>query len=100
MTVKSAPYYWLECDEPGCGIKSTENSEHTAWSDEGYALDSAIDSDWLAVPGEDKVAKHYCEDHANKHDPDLLAECDGSAACDSLAHVEGCFATNPDFKKD
>ena len=92
MSIKSAPYYWLTCDEPDCGVSSCEGTEHSAWQDKGYALDGALDSDWIEVEG-----KHYCDDHANKHDPDLKEDCDGSVACDSLSHIEGCFATNPDF---
>lgn len=93
MSVKSEPYYWLTCDEPGCGNKSTDGDEFTAWSDEANAVEMAECRDWLIVGD-----KHYCDGHANKNDPELLADCDGSAICDSLAHVEGCFATNPDFK--
>ena len=32
MSVKSAPYYWLVCDAPGCGVSSTEGSEFAAWA--------------------------------------------------------------------
>jgi hypothetical protein len=93
MSVKSAPYYWLICDEPGCGAKSTEGQDYSAWEDESQAVESADCSDWLILPD----GKHYCDQHANKHDPDLKEDCNGSATCDSLGHVEGCFATNPDF---
>lgn len=44
MTLKQAPYYWLECD--GCGDMSTEHTEFSAWQDFGYAIDSALDCDW------------------------------------------------------
>jgi hypothetical protein len=35
-----------------------------------------------------------------EHIKPLMEDCDGSSTCDSLAHIEGCFATNPDFKKE
>ena len=57
MSVKSAPYYWLECDEPGCGAKSTESSEHTAWSDLDGAIGQAEGADWQVEDG------HYCDIH-------------------------------------
>jgi hypothetical protein len=95
MAVKSAPYYWLVCDHPDCTNKSTEGGEYDAWSDEHNAIEEAECRDWIVVDG-----KHYCDGHANEHDPSLMEDCDGSATCDSLAHVEGCFATNPDYKKD
>lgn len=94
MSIKSKPFYWLECDEPGCGNKSTDGDEYDAWADESQAVDCAGNAEWLILDG-----KHYCDGHATKHDPTLKEDCDGSSACDSLAHVEGCFATNPDFAK-
>jgi hypothetical protein len=93
MSVESAPYYWLTCDHVGCGVKSTKGGDYTAWGDESMAREEASCSDWIEVEGKD-----YCDNHRNQHDPELLAECDGSASCDSIAHVEGCFATNPDYK--
>jgi hypothetical protein len=27
------------------------------------------------------------------------ALCDGSDACHSISHIEGCFSTNPDYTK-
>lgn len=66
MSVKSAPYYWLECDEPDCGNISTEGSDYTAWSDLDGAIAEADGSDWLLLGD-----KHYCDGHAAKNDPDL-----------------------------
>lgn len=59
MTLKQAPYYWLECD--GCGDLSTEHSEFTAWQDFGYAIDSALDWDWQVYTFNDKDV-HLCPD--------------------------------------
>lgn len=80
MSVKSAPYYWLECDHEGCGLKSTYGGEYTAWSDESGAIEDATGSGWLIIDG-----KHYCDQHWREHD------CDGSSNCEATAHVEGCF---------
>jgi hypothetical protein len=62
MTVKSAPYYWLTCDAPTCGVSSTEDSEYTAWGDQGTAVMSAVDSDWFITDD----GRHYCSEHANR----------------------------------
>jgi hypothetical protein len=66
MSIKSKPFYWLECDEPGCGVKSTEGGEFDAWSDAHQAVDDADASDWL-ITG----VAHFCFDHAAKNDPEL-----------------------------
>lgn len=58
MSVKSEPYYWLECDEPDCGAKSTEGGDYTAWSEVFEAEEEAYNSDWGRVEG-----KHYCPAH-------------------------------------
>jgi hypothetical protein len=70
VSVKSAPYYWLECDHEGCGNKSTEGGEFTAWSDEDGAVQEAYDSEWFVSDD----GKHYCDGHAPEHDPDLMEE--------------------------
>lgn len=63
MSIKSAPYYWVECDD--CGAKSTEGGEHSAWSEGDMAWEEAYNSDWGAVDG-----KHYCDGCFDEHDPD------------------------------
>jgi hypothetical protein len=59
MTTQSAPFYWLTCDAPGCGVKSTEGGEYVAWEDEAQAVDNASDSEWSCIDGRD-----YCYEHA------------------------------------
>ena len=39
--VRSAPYYWAECD--GCGANLQEDADFAAWSDYGVALDASQD---------------------------------------------------------
>lgn len=51
MAIKSAPYYWLECD--GCG-EHAEYGDYTAMSDEVGAVDAAYA--WTQKDG-----KHHCE---------------------------------------
>lgn len=58
MSIKSAPYYWLECDEDGCCWKSTDSGERVAWSGEWADHVEVFDGDWIEVDG-----KHYCADH-------------------------------------
>lgn len=58
MSVNSAPYYWLECDFPGCGVHSTEEGEFSAWVDSGQAREEAENSEWLCTDDGD-----YCPTH-------------------------------------
>jgi hypothetical protein len=52
--IKSAPYYWVECDN--CGERC-EYGEFSAFANSGAAIDSATDSDWTSQ-GE----RHHCPD--------------------------------------
>jgi hypothetical protein len=70
MSLKSAPYYWLECD--GCGVKSTEGSDYAAWADHGQAEDDATAADWYVRNG-----VHYCDDCETKR---VCIECDKPAS--------------------
>lgn len=62
MTIKSALFYWVECDAQDCDVRCPEESdEMVAWSDDVDAWTSAEASEWKhAVDG-----KHYCYDHAS-----------------------------------
>lgn len=59
MSIESAPYYWVQCDYPECGLKSTEGSDFTAWADEGEAIEQAGYTDWWL--GDDGT--HFCTKH-------------------------------------
>lgn len=59
MSVKSEPYYWLECDGPECGRKSTEYGDHTAWAEEHMAEEEAENGDWALTD----EGKHFCPKH-------------------------------------
>lgn len=55
MTTKSAPYYWLECDD--CGARSTEDSDYAAWGTHGDGGEDAVSGEWaLDIDGKD-----YCD---------------------------------------
>jgi len=58
----SAPYWFIVCQEPGCGVKSTEDSEYSAWADTGGARDEALDSDWA----ETTDGLFFCSEHRNR----------------------------------
>ncbi len=66
MSFESAPYYWIVCDQPDCGAKSTEFGEFTAWSDKDGAEEEAFNSDWTIA----QDGKHYCEKHHPEEDED------------------------------
>lgn len=69
MSVKSKPYYWLECDD--CGVKSTEHGEYTAWVSVEDARSEAEDWDgnWVSAP--DDI--DWCGTCRDKH---VCRECD------------------------
>ena len=55
MSTKSAPYYWLECDD--CGVRSTEDGDYMAWGTIGDAQDEAVNGEWaIGIDGKD-----YCD---------------------------------------
>ena len=66
MSIKSKPYFWLECDHNGCDAKSPDGDEYSAWEDHGQAIDCAQNSYWtITLHGE-----HYCEEHGTGEDED------------------------------
>lgn len=54
MSIKSAPYYWVECDLCGAPL---ETSEYTAWQAPDQAEDEAYYSAWHIQGG-----NHLCYD--------------------------------------
>lgn len=61
MAIKSAPYYWVECDD--CGRR--EDEEFSAWSDVRSAIDvvESWDYGWLITDD-----GHWCPDCRGKHE--------------------------------
>ena len=65
MSVKSKPYYWVECDRDGCDERTPSGGyEITAWEDEEQALASADEDDWTTTD----TGEHYCPSHAPDDD--------------------------------
>lgn len=63
VSYESAPFWWIVCDEPECGAKSTEGSDYVAWADKSQARDSAMDSEWAAT---DTEGLFFCSEHSNR----------------------------------
>lgn len=82
MSLKQAPYYWLECDglaDDGtvCAEKSTENGEYGAWESAGSATDEATESEWVQHEGKD-----YCREHSYQFRCDDCAEVKEECVCE------------------
>lgn len=60
MTYTSSPFWWVVCDAPDCGAKSTEDSEYAAWAEQSGAWEDAYDNSWVH---DEHDAKHYCDEH-------------------------------------
>jgi hypothetical protein len=59
MSIKSAPFYWVECDGDQCDARCpTEDYDITAWGEEDQAITDAEASDWTITA----AGEHYCED--------------------------------------
>lgn len=60
MTIKSAPYFTIYCDFPGCGASPHDfGSEYGAWINAGQAADEAESSEWaVTTPRGD-----FCPNH-------------------------------------
>lgn len=79
MSLKSKPYFWVECDRVGCEEKSPDD-EFSAWEDHGQAIDYTQNSDWTVT----LAGEFYCQEHGTGDDedaPDLsgLAEFGGAS---------------------
>lgn len=79
MSVHSAPYYWLICDEDGCSARYPDH-EVNAYSEQDITVESATDSDWTVT----EDGRHYCWDHT----PPITEE--GTAHCDELLPDRQC----------
>jgi hypothetical protein len=85
MAIKSAPYYWLICDE--CGhSQADDDSDYSAWSDESSAIDAAEGWDWRIDDG-----RHFCP---SCHLAKSCSECgefkgEPGAACECKEEEEG-----------
>lgn len=59
MSIKSMPYFWVECDGDGCDARCpSEDYDITAWGEEDQAIQDAEDSNWVLTA----AGEFYCED--------------------------------------
>jgi hypothetical protein len=77
MSVKSAPGYWLVCDE--CGHESIEETESVG-TDPSGARDLAADCDWCEHDGRD-----LCSECA------IALRCDECGELDCTEHTMGAI---------
>lgn len=62
MSTKSAPFYWIECDEPGCESRTPGGYDDVmAYMDIGQVIDDAECSEWSIDHNE--TGKDYCPEH-------------------------------------
>lgn len=68
MSIRSAPYYWVECDN--CGERAEySGGEISAWKEAAQAVDGVVDDEW-SIHGD----KHHCP-----RCPPLCQRCGESA---------------------
>jgi hypothetical protein len=53
MSLKSAPYWWVDCDN--CGERC-DYGDFAAWAEVDHAIDGAIESEWTT----DGSGKYHC----------------------------------------
>ena len=87
MTLKSAPYYWVECDV--CEVSANAETDYAAWAEPGTAYDSATDGDWaVGIDGKDYCWKcspfPMCAECGNKN---ARTEWDDDTFCDECIAI-------------
>lgn len=63
MSIKSAPFYTIVCDYPGCGTDTGDLGEYAAWSDLSQAVEEWESSDCLVVENGPDDKRFYCREH-------------------------------------
>lgn len=66
MTLKSKPYWWVECDHDECPARCPDGEYEgiTAWEDDDCAEQSAQDADWWVQPSAwGGAPRHWCDEH-------------------------------------
>jgi protein-arginine kinase activator protein McsA len=84
MTIKSAPYYWVQCD--GCKKTATYMDEYSAWSRESEAIDHAIEDEWT-TDGE----KHHCSECPTLTECKNCKKSAGELAGERDDHCQTCW---------
>lgn len=83
MSIKSAPYYWVECD--GCGARC-EYGDFSAMADPGAAVDGAYDDEW-SVQGE----RHHCPSCPHIANCEKCGKDAGVDASERDDHCQTCW---------
>lgn len=63
--IKEVTMYTVICDN--CGHDVNKDAEYSAWNDRDYAVECALESDWI-----EKDDKHYCPECFSYDDDDNL----------------------------
>ena len=63
--LKEVKMYTVVCDN--CGKDVNKDAEYSAWNDKNYAVEVAMESDWIK-----ENDKHYCPDCFTYDDDDNL----------------------------
>ena len=63
--LKEVKMYIVVCDN--CGKDVNKDAEYSAWNDKNYAVEVAMESDWIK-----ENDKHYCPDCFTYDDDDNL----------------------------
>jgi hypothetical protein len=85
MSLKSAPYYWVVCDN--CGERC-EYDEFSAWADPGYAVQGAIDGEWSA-----QGDRHHCPECPHIADCEKCGQDAGEGASERDNYCQSCWDT-------
>ncbi|MFD5864390.1 hypothetical protein ACFWGP_05530 [Agromyces sp. NPDC127015] len=57
--MRSAPFYWLVCDYPGCNRSSTEDGDYAAFDSIDFAKRDARENEWVITT----LLDHFCVEH-------------------------------------
>jgi uncharacterized protein (UPF0128 family) len=66
MSVKSKPYFWVECDGDRCTAKVPDGDEYSACEELKQVIESAQEFGWVIT----MAGKLYCEDCVTEDDKD------------------------------
>lgn len=69
MSLKSAPFYWVECDSEGCDARcpGSDNEDCIAYVTPDQATDTAECSEWTLTDD----GKHFCQEHGPVDDEEV-----------------------------
>jgi hypothetical protein len=83
MTIRSAPYYWLECN--GCGVRA-DYGDFSAMDGEGEAIDLALDGEWTK-----QRERHHCPSCPRIADCERCGKDAGDLPLERDDHCQACW---------